>query len=184
MLNMKTAVLGVMFLASVVLVRQASGQTWTVGGDRTMSGATSQPSPEAVKKMMDDWKKKADDSRHQSLGATEEEWKVLQPKMEKVQTLQSQAGGGMMMGGGMGGGMMVTMGGANQEQPAVQQKLAALAKVLANKDATNQEVATAAKEYRDAKAKAKEALEAARKELKELLTVKQEAQLLAWGMLE
>ena len=38
----------------------------------------------------------------ENFGATDDEWKVLQPKIEKVMTLRMQAGGmgGMMMGGG------------------------------------------------------------------------------------
>jgi hypothetical protein len=48
---------------------------------------------------MEEWRKRAADQQRQNLGASEDEWKVLQPRIEKVQTLQRAARGGMSYGG-------------------------------------------------------------------------------------
>jgi Tfp pilus assembly protein FimV len=81
---------------------------------------------------------------------------------------------------GVGG---VNIGGGT-EQAEVQKKQQALRELLKNKDASIDDIRTALKDYRDAKAKAKAALEKARAELKELVTLQQEAQLVAMGLLE
>jgi hypothetical protein len=128
----------------------------------------------------------------EALGCTDEEYAVLQPKIEKVQTLSREArGGGMMMGGGRGGrggpgGPGGPGGGAAAPEPttAVGKAAAALAKVLTNKDAPAEEIKTALQALRDAKAKVKTELEAAVKALKEVLTVRQEAQLVQMGIIE
>jgi ribosomal protein L10 len=180
MFSTKTAVvLGVVALGSAVLVCQTSGQVWT-GGDRSV-GAASQPDPEAIKKMMADYKKKADEQRRQTLGATEEEWTVLEPKFDKVQKLSNEIRfGAMMMGFGM-----ARMGGPSAEQQSeLQTSTQALSKVLQDKNATAGEIKTALQAYRDAKTKAKAALEQAQKELKEVLSVRQEALLVQMGLLE
>lgn len=125
------------------------------------------------------FRKAASDRMRQSLGATEEEWTVLEPKIEKVQTLSMQARGGMMMGMGMMG-----MGGRGGEPTDMMKASQALTKVLQNKDAAASEIKTALQVLRDAKAKAKAELEQAQKELKEVLSVRQEALLVQMGLLE
>jgi Spy/CpxP family protein refolding chaperone len=135
------------------------------------------------------------------LGVTADEWKVLQPKIDKVRTAQRDArGGGMFgMGGpGQGGrGNRGTRGGApaaGGDTPAqpdnapaqseVQKASTALGKVLENKDAKPEDIKAALTTFRDAKVKAKTELEKAQKDLKEVLTLKQEAQFVMMGMLE
>ena len=59
-----------------------------------------------------------------------------------------------------------------------------MSKVLDNKDAAPAEIKTALQALRDARAKAETALEAAQKELKEVLTVRQEAVLVQRGLLK
>lgn len=123
----------------------------------------------------------------ESLGVTDEEWKVLQPKIEKVQTLSRQVRGGMMRGMfGRGN----RPGGGNPPAPAegtqtpVEKALADLQKVLENKDAKPEDVKPVLEAYRLARAKATEELQKAQKELKEVLTVQQEAKLVAAGVLD
>jgi len=141
-----------------------------------------------------------DKAMQDRLGVTEDEWKVLQPKIEKVRTAQRDArGGGMFgMGGpGMGGrGGRGGRGGNNPpaDQPAqpdnapaqseVQKASTALGKVLENKEAKPEDIKAALTTLRDAKVKAKTELEKAQKDLKEVLTLKQEAQFVMMGMLE
>jgi DNA repair exonuclease SbcCD ATPase subunit len=141
-----------------------------------------QPDPEQIQKILEGVRKQLQTRLKEALGATDEEWQVLGPKIEKVQKLMLQSGdGGMAMARlGMGG---VNTGGGT-EQTEVQKKLQALQELRKNKDASTEDIRAALKDYRDAKAKAKAELEKARAELRELLTVKQEAQLVLMGLLE
>ena len=123
-------------------------------------------------------RKAASDRLREALGATEEEWTVLAPKVEKVQMLSMQTRGGMMMGMGM-----FIMGGRGTETE-VMKASQALGQVLKDKDSTPGQIKTALQVLRDAKAKAKADLEQAQKELKEVLSVRQEAVLVQWGLLE
>jgi len=123
----------------------------------------------------------------QELGVTDDEWKVIEPKLTKVQTLRMQSfAGGRGFGGGRGGrGGAGGPGGAAAEPTTdVGKATAALAKVLENKDAPAADIKTALQALREAKAKAKAELEAAQKELKEVLTARQEAVLVQRGTLD
>ena len=132
-----------------------------------------------------------------SLGVTDEEWAVLQPKIEKVMTLQRDASGGRMMGmmRGVGGGRnRQGQGGQGQvdaapatppvDQSPVAKAATNLQTVADNKDAKPEDVKAALDAYRAAQAKAAEELQAARKDLKDVLTVQQEAKLVLTGILE
>ena len=141
-----------------------------------------QPDPEQIQRLIGDVRKQLETRLKETLGATDEEWQILGPKVEKVQALTLQNGNaGMALGRlGMGG---VNLGGGT-EQTDAQKKLQALEELLKTKDASPEAVAAALKEYRDAKAKAKAELEKARTELRELVTVRQEALLVNMGLLE
>lgn len=185
-------------LAGLVIVgagflSQAISQTAPTdqGGRGNRGGNRTQRTPEEMRKMMTDRMK-------ETLGVTnEDEWKVMEPKLEKVMTLsmQSRFGGGMM--GMMGGrGNRGNRGGdtnatnppppppANPNASEVQKKSEALTKVLANKEAKPEEIAAALTALREAKAAARAELEKAQKDLKEVLTARQEAQLVTFGMLD
>lgn len=168
-------------------------------GDRTRM------TPEQMRARMDEWRKRAADQQRERLGATEEEWKVLQPRIEKVQTLQRQASGGMrgMMGfGGFGGRTRGTRGsdaaatpaattpraptnrdGTPREQTDIEKKTAALSEVLRKEAPTPAEITTALTALRAARAKVQQGLAQARKELQEVVTPRQEAMLVLMGML-
>lgn len=117
------------------------------------------------------------------LGATDEEWKALSPKVEKVLQAQrdARAGGRSFGGRGGAGGQPAP---TTQPQSPVAAANDALNKVLENKDASAEQIKTALTALREAKAKAKAELEKAQKDLRELLTVRQEALLVADGMLD
>lgn len=142
--------------------------------------------PAAFQKQMDQMMK-------DRLGITDdEEWKVLQPKIEAVQTLSRQTRGnmGMMFGPGMGGGRPGRPGqpgDATNPPPAqneVDKTSAELTKVLANKDAKAEDIKAALTAYRAARDKAKENLAKAQKELRDLVTARQEAVLVTMGVLD
>lgn len=117
----------------------------------------------------------------EQMGATEDEWKVIQPKLEKVMTAQRESrfagfGGGR---GGRGG-----EGNAEQPQSAVAKASAELRSTLANKEATADDILAKLKTLREAKEKAHADLVAAQKELKEVLSQRQEASLVLSGTLD
>ena len=139
------------------------------------------------------------------LGASDEEWAVLQPKVEKVMTAQRQAssggrGMGMLFGGGGrrgggdggpgggGGGGGGGRGGAggpfggNDDSP-VAQKARDLQQSIDN-NAGADELKAKLTALREARTKAREQLTQAQTELKELLTAKQEASMVVMGLLE
>lgn len=137
------------------------------------------------------------------LGASDEEWTVLSPKIDKVMTAQRQAstggrGMGMLFGGGRGGRSGRGPGGdggnrgdrrgrggpfgGNEESP-VAVKARELQQSIEN-NAGADELKAKLAALREARTKAREQLTAAQNELKELLTAKQEAALVVMGMLE
>ena len=150
-----------------------------------------QRDPAQMQQRMEQFRQQMADRMKQSLGATDEEWKALQPRIEKVQTLSRQARGGgmgfMMMGGRRGGPGDRPQGDRPQSdrpQSEVEKKSEALQKVLDNKEAKVEEIKAALTALREARAKAKAELETAQKELREVVTVRQEAQLVTLGLLD
>jgi hypothetical protein len=136
------------------------------------------------------------------LGANDEEWGVIQPKLEKVMTLQRQSAGGrgmgMLFGGGRGGrgqgggdrgqggdrGDRGPRGGPfGEDDSAVSQRSRELQQAVES-NASSDELKTKLAALREARAKAREDLTKAQAELRELLTMKQEAALVMMGMLE
>jgi hypothetical protein len=117
------------------------------------------------------------------MGATDDEWKVLAPKIEKIQTAQreTRGGGGFGGGGRRGGG---DGGGDNQPTTAVGKASAELRTALENKDTPAEEITKKLSALREARDKARADVAAAQKELKEVLTARQEAVLVTMGMLE
>jgi hypothetical protein len=141
------------------------------------------------------------DRLKEQLGASDEEFKALEPKIEKVQTLQRQnmAGrfggmfGGRNRGGGPGGnpqgGPATNNPGApgadpNAQTNPVADAANALRTALDNKDTSAADIKAKLEALRAAKAKNHEELVAAQKELKELLSQRQEAVLVQMGILE
>jgi hypothetical protein len=118
------------------------------------------------------------------LGANDEEWKVLQPKLEKVSTAQREGRGGGFGGFGGRGGRGGGGGGDQQPTTAVGTASQDLNKALENKDTPAEEIAKKLTALREAREKAKANTVAAQKELKEILTPRQEAVLVTMGMLD
>ena len=117
----------------------------------------------------------------EALGATDEEWKALQPKVEKVQQEQMQS-----MAGRFGGRRRPGGEDANANRPAnpVADAARDLQPLLENKDATAEQIKVKLQALRDARTKAKEELTKAQNELREILTQRQEAVLVSMGMLD
>lgn len=116
----------------------------------------------------------------EQLGVGDTEWKVLSPRIEKVMTLSRETS--------------VRSGSRRrrrdddrpQEEPttAVGKAAAKLRTLLEAEKADPEAIKTALNELRSARLKAMQELDKARAQLKELITVKQEAQLVMMGILE
>jgi peptidoglycan hydrolase CwlO-like protein len=122
------------------------------------------------------------DNIKEQLGATDDEWQVLQPKIEKVMTSQRDVRAGMgfrRAGGGGGGGPF----GATDDSP-VAKATQDLRDTLDNKDSTPETITQKLSALRDARTKAQANLTSAQKDLKDVLTQRQEAALVMMGMLE
>ena len=119
--------------------------------------------------------------------ATDEEWKVLEPLIEKAMTLSREvsSGGMRMMGrrGGRGG-----EGGegaqAGENASPMSSAATALRKVLENKQATPAEIKAKLAALKEAREKVKQELAKTRDSLRELVTPRQEAQLVLIGALD
>lgn len=149
------------------------------------------------------------DRMKEALGVSDDEWKALQPRIEKVQQLRRDASGRGFGPGGAGGpppgfgggpggpqgqggpggpppGAFGGPGGPQRDQSPspVQQKVNELRETLDNKDAKPDEIKAKLVALRDARAKARADLAKAQDELRDLLTVRQESVMVMMGMLE
>ena len=151
------------------------------GRQRQMPGG-GQFDPERMRQMMS--------RRMQQLfGATDQEWKILGPRITKVQELSRQVGGGargMMFGGmrGRGGGPGGRFGGPGREQTEVEKATEGLRTLLENTSATPEQIKKQLTALRAVREKTKQQLAVAQKELRQIITVRQEAQCVMMGMLD
>jgi hypothetical protein len=161
--------------------------------------------PERMRQMMEQ-------RLREMLGATEQEWVVLGPRVMKVQELSRQVGGRGMMGGpggmmggprgmmggpgGMQGGRRGQQGGPGGNQPggrfgaqdrelsAVEKAQQELQTLLQNTEATPESIKQGLTRLRSAKETAKQNLAKAQQELRKVLTVRQEALCVLMAMLD
>ena len=129
----------------------------------------------------------------EALGATNEEWAVLGPRVEKVQTLSRQTRrGGMGMFGMFGNregregprrGMREDVASTRQLSEA-EKALQELRAALENQEAKPEDIKNKLTALREAREKAKQQLDKAQQELRELLSLRQEAQLVLIGLLD
>lgn len=147
------------------------------------------------------------DNLKEQLGATDDEWKVLQPMIQKVMDAQRDtrgAGGGFGGRGGRRGGGQGGPGGdrfagrggpggdrfggnnpfAPDPNSPVVKAGQSLRDALENQNTPAADITRRLNAYREAREQARQRLAAAQKELKELLTPRQEAVLVMNGMVE
>lgn len=113
-----------------------------------------------------------------SLEVSEEEWEVLRPKIDKVRSfrMNAQRTG---MGRGRRNGSPETV-----DITPMQKASRELNEALSNKESSPKDIAAKLAALREARKKNEGELGEARKQLKELLTQKQEAHLVLMGILE
>ena len=151
-------------------------------GDRTDAQTAEQRA-----ERMEQWRAWAAERMRERLGATEEEWEVLSPLVEQVQTLSRQLRAGAMAAGRWGRPRR----GSDDEDEADAPPLTGIEaaaqtlRELADSDtATDEELQEAMESLRTAKAAVETEVAAARDALRDEATVRQEAQLVLMGLLD
>lgn len=135
------------------------------------------------------------DGLKDALGASDDEMKVLYPAIEKVMQLQRDSRGGSIgalfrrgqgnNGGGGGGGFRGGFGADPNAQPsATQMKLQELEAAVDNKDTPPSDLKARLAALRQARDQARADLVKAQAELQSLLTQRQEAALVVYGILD
>jgi len=149
-------------------------------------------SPEEMRQRMEEFRQRMSDRMREQLGASEEEWKVLEPRIEKVREAQrATRGGGFRAMRGMFGGRDRGRRGDDdrrgdrpeREQSQIEQKAEALQSLLDDENASPASIKAALDAYRKARTQAQQDLEAAQKSLREVCSMKQEAQFVLMGLL-
>lgn len=151
--------------------------------------------PEEMRQRIEQFRRQMSDRMREQLGATEDEWKILQPRIEKVQQLQRQGRGGLRGMLGMFGRDRGRRGGppdrrregeaeTERERSDIEKKTEALSSLLEDESASADSIKAALAALRKARANAQKELATARKELREIVTSKQEAQLVLIGILD
>jgi chromosome segregation ATPase len=171
----RIAILSVVGALALPVMVQAQDQ----GGDQQRSnrdrgGDRGGFDPAAMRERMEKYMK-------EQLGVSDDaEWKVIQPKLEKVSTLSRESrGGGMMFGG-----RDRSRGDSNQPKSDVQKAQSDLKETLDKKEASVEDINAKLAALRTAREKAKADLKTAQKDLSEVLTARQIATLVMMGMLE
>jgi len=125
----------------------------------------------------------------QQLGVTDEEWKVLEPRIENLVRARQEANtrpGGRAGGrSGFGSGELPVEPRRDErgEPSELQEAAAELRAAMDDPDALDTDVRGRLDVYRRAREKARLKVETAERELKDLLTLRQEAILMLWGIL-
>jgi hypothetical protein len=166
--------------------RQRGGNQGDRQGPQGQQGQRGQFDPEQMRQRMAERMK-------EQLGVDDAAWKVMEPRLQKVMDLSRQAGGGgrgMMFGmmGGPGGQRPGQEGrgpgGQQRELSPVEKAMEQLQTTLDNPSASPEEIKKQLTALRTAREKARQELATAQQSLREILTVRQEAQLVRMGMLD
>jgi len=121
----------------------------------------------------------------QLMGSTDEEWTVIGPKILKVYTLISSQTRGVQVRALMDTSNQTRAGNNQTSSNASGDKtLEELQTLVTSEDATTTQIKSKMSEVRAAKEKSRQELSKAQKELRELLSLKQEAILISVGLLE
>lgn len=180
-------------IAGMVIAQPQAGQRGQRGGQRGQRGPGQRGgfgdrNPEEMRRMIEE---RIAERMKEQLEITDEEWKVLQPRMRKVMELTQQTRGPGGRGPGGPGGMFGRPGGprpggdGNQGQPQneVQKANDALRSLLDGENPSAEGIKAKLTALRNAREKAKQELTKAQQELRQLLTLKQEARLVLMGFM-
>lgn len=175
---------------AVLGIGQAFGQERPGRGERGERGERAQRlDPEQLRERMAQMRERQAERMKEQLGIADEEWPVLQPMIEKVQTLRQQlnaaTGAGRMAVGGRRGGRAAPAEGEDAAPaPEIARTAQSLREVLQDENATAAQIAGALTAFRAAREKARHELAQAQEELRQVVTARQEAILVTMGLLE
>lgn len=148
--------------------------------------------PEARRMMQGDpgqMQRMMSESFKELLELNDEEWTVIRPKIVKVLTLSLQSSGNplsmlMVRPGAQGLSNMRRRFPANSQSNTMEESMQRLKKLLENKDTTTAQIRDQVIKVRKEREKKQQELMTAKKDLRELLTVRQEAILISMGLLD
>lgn len=179
-------VIGVAFAG--VLIGQAISQEEGRSGSR---GGGGQRSPEEMRKRIEQWNREAAERLRTSLNASEEQWVVIQPRVEKVQTVMRQIRVRQTRNRFRTRGERTTASsrrsddaGVARPQSAIEKSRQTLRELLEDEKSSNEKLESALKALRVATTKLEQELEKARGSLREVVNVRQEARLVLMGLLD
>lgn len=139
-----------------------------------------------------EWRQRMADRIKTQMKASDDEWSVIQPLLENVETKMRDSAGGRFGGpGGRGGPRRENNGGgnggnggdANRPQPAGAAETQALRQTI-EADGSTTDLKAKLQAVRDQRKKSEAELASARTELKKVLNVRQEAVLVMMGVLD
>ena len=196
----RTCFLGLLVLlfAGSMLIGQAKEDTGTDRdrdrGQREFRGRRGRDfSPEEWRARREEIRRRMVERIRDRLEANDEEWTVLEPRLEKIMQLQSSTRAGFGRGFGRrfrGGRDSGRPGGprgqgAGQAEPStVQQRAESLRELLDDDSATNEQITQGLTELRKAREEARAELAKARQDLRDLVSLKDEANLVVMGFLD
>ena len=156
--------------------------TALIGGVGVQAQRAPRPRP-GMASRIEQFRQRMAERLRERLGATEEEWKVIQPLLQDVlqkQRVLDRARMAMRMAMFMREGR--PRGGRMME--ALPEPVRALERVLQNKNASPKEIKARLDAFRKWRAEKEKELKQARERLRQVLTVRQEAQLVLLGILD
>jgi len=173
------SIISLLFWPTLALAQQNSE------GQSSQRAPSTRPSRESRSSFQESQLKRI----QEQLGATEDEWKVIEPRIVIVQELErnsvARANGGLN-GRGRRGGANAAAAQASSSSATVspvQQATRELEDSLGSKDTRPDEIKSKLVALREARSKALADLSAARDKLREILTARQEAALVMLGIL-
>lgn len=173
------AMRALVLVAVATLAGKASAQ---VGMNPYSATAT----PEQRQKMFDDMYAQTVKTVKDVLGLSDDEWKVLEPKLITLAKAKQEINSAVAVERFLNqpNYKLPTEALPDAEKTELQKKAEALRKVLADKEAKADDIKAAMAAYREARDKAKKDLEKAKKDVRDVLTARQEATLVLCGQLD
>ena len=169
------------FIVGCVLVFTAGHAAWCQEARRPGGPRRGMFNPDRMREMMLERLK-------DTLGVEDDSWTVLKPRLDTVLKLSREAGGSAGMRGLFRRRRRPEDTPPPEqpgpETPATEKARLELEKTLDSKDAKPEEIKARLKALREAREKAKDELAKAKESLRELLTQRQEAQLVLFGILD
>ncbi|MCK4276479.1 MAG: hypothetical protein KAX78_08195 [Phycisphaerae bacterium] len=182
------ALVATVIVGMIVAGQVISQQTQPAGRTERGRDARGQQDADQMRERIERFRQRAAERMKEQLAVSDEEWKVLSPRIEKVQGLLRDSQGRQMRGRDRARSGRRDAAArertADREQTDVEKKSEALRTLLENQQAKPAEIKSAMSALRKARDKSRQELVPARKELREVVTLRQEAQLVLMGLLD